>query len=89
MDQPMPTRDVHGLGLVAGRDAASSWTSGLGCASVRAVRSRTSATPDRGAPVSVVVGAIPEPRCIAGGVWRILEGPVCRASNEADAALSI
>ena len=78
----------HRLAWSRGRDAGSSWTSGLGCASVRAVRSRTSAPPNA-ARRSARRRSDPEPRCIAGGVWRILEGPVCRASNEADAAPSI
>ena len=66
----------------------SAWTSGLGCASVRALRSRTSAT-SKAARRFARRRSDPRPRCIAGGVPRILEGPVCRASNEADAAPSI
>ena len=66
----------------------SAWTSGLGCASVRALRSCTSAT-SKAARRFARRRSDPRPRCIAGGVPRILEGPVCRASNEADAAPSI
>ena len=90
--RPVPTKATSGFEPLDPSARAgipwSSWTSVLGCASVRALRSRALAT-SKAARRLARRRSDPRPRCIADGVRRILEGPVCMASNEADAAPSV